>query len=306
MRAVPTATDAPEQDGPSSSRSTTQRSVTDRFETLQVLRHSEFQDFLEHVGVDPDADSSGLLTVAGERMYSAALPPGWSEHVDEASSRVYFFNKLSGESLWVHPQAETFCELIEEIRSWPSDESTEAIFARSDAHLRQAHRQAIEAVSHWSAHDVPEGPEEAPEFSDSTAQFFFNSTTGESRWSDPRQYVEFDLRQRHSILCECMASHSHARASKGMSSESSDGEHERGQDHGVQAFMQNLWESIGTLPLPVRHEAPAWEASLPSAVVRRPAHLPSGDISVRSSVSYLTARSSTSCSPRADLGIAGH
>lgn len=289
-------------DGAGSGRSNLSNSAPR--EGQEVLQYCDFRDFIRHLGIDPRVDASGLVMVAAHHMFAAALPPSWSEQIDESSSRVYFFNQLSGDSLWVHPQAELFRELTEEVRSWPPDEPLEAIFARSDAHLRQAHRNAVESVAQWSAYDAPQGPEEAPEFGDS-AQFFFNATTGESRWSDPRQSVEFDLRQRHSILCECIAAHTQtlSRMAKGMSSDSSEGENEREAERGVQALVQNLWESLGTLPLPVRREAAPDVAAAPAPEgARRPAHLPAGDDTVRSSMSYLTARSSASCSPRADGG----
>lgn len=193
-------------------------------------------------------------------------------------------------------------ETKEDLRCWPPDEPLEGIFARSDAHLRQAHRNAVEGVSQWTSYDAPQGPEEAPEFGDA-AQFFFNAITGESRWSDPRQSVEFDLRQRHSILCECIAAHTQNLAKMAKmhpSSDSSEGENDLNANRSVQALVQNLWESIGTLPLPVRREAAPSEAAPPEGA-RRPAHLPAGDDTVRSSMSYLTARSNASCSPRADL-----
>lgn len=267
-----------------------------------VLRYCDFRDFLVHLGIDPRVDASGLVMVAAHHMFAAPLPPHWSEQIDESSSRVYFFNRVSGESLWVHPQAELFRELIEDLRCWPPDEPLEGIFARSDAHLRQAHRNAVEGVSQWTSYDAPQGPEEAPEFGDA-AQFFFNAITGESRWSDPRQSVEFDLRQRHSILCECIAAHTQNLAKMAKmhpSSDSSEGENDLNANRSVQALVQNLWESIGTLPLPVRREAAPSEAAPPEGA-RRPAHLPAGDDTVRSSMSYLTARSNASCSPRADL-----
>ena len=57
----------------------------------------------------------------------------------------------------------------------------------------------------------------------SVLRFYFNATTGESSWADPRQSVEFDLRWapfvtlllirlRHRILSECIATF---RASRG-------------------------------------------------------------------------------------------
>merc|ERR1719409_2567288 len=133
-------------------------------------------------------------------MFSAELPDYWSEHIDEGTSRVYFFNELTGDALWMHPQEGVFKELIEEVRCWRPNQKLNEIFQRADAHLRQAYSRAIEATAQWSGpYSAPaQGPEETG--ADEGAQFFYNANTGESRWSDPRQSVEFDLRQRRSIL----------------------------------------------------------------------------------------------------------
>eukprot|EP00435_Cladocopium_sp_Y103_P053172 s2801_g17.t1 len=66
-----------------------------------------FEDFLEHLGLD-HTSASGLTIAAAQQMFSAPLPPQWSEQVDETSSRVYFFNRATGDSLWMHPQKSIF------------------------------------------------------------------------------------------------------------------------------------------------------------------------------------------------------
>lgn len=262
-------------------------------QATEVLRYCDFRDFIRHLGIDPLVDASGLVMVAAHDMFAAPLPPHWSEQIDESSSRVYFFNTVTGDSMWMHPQEALYRELIADVRSWRPDEPLEDIFARSDAHLRRAQQQAVEAIAQWSAFDVPQGPEEAPEFGD-MSQFYFNSTTGESRWADPRQSVEFDLRQRHSILCKCIAAHSQVLARMG-SSDSSDAEEVRQPGSNVQTLVQTLLESLGTLPLPTRQSAMPPTDVAPPQGVRRPSNLPAGDETVRSSISYFSARSTTSC-----------
>ncbi|CAE8726356.1 unnamed protein product [Polarella glacialis] len=265
-----------------------------------------FDDFVPLLGIDEVEckDRTGLVMVAAEHMFAAALPPHWSEQIDESSSRVYFFNAESSESLWMHPQEALFKDLIEEFRTWRQNDSMEAIFARSDSHLRRSQRSAVEAMQQWSAYDAPQGPEEAPEVSlgesaatrGGAAQFYFNAATGESSWSDPRESVEFDLRMRHTILGECIESHSKT-LPLFSPSDSSEGENEpRQPPQRPDSFMQNLWESLGTLPLPLRQAGPS-ENGPPSG--RRPAQLPAGDDTVRSSMSYLTARSNASCAEEA-------
>lgn len=274
----------------------------DDLQAGEVLQYCDFRDFLRHLGVDPLVDASGTVMVAAHHMFADPLPPHWTEQVDEGSSRVYFFNKITDESVWVHPQEALFRELVEEVRSWRPDEPLESIFARSDADLRKAHKAAVETIAQWSCHDAPQGPEEAPEFGDSQ-QFYFNTATGESRWADPRQSVEFDLRQRHSILCACMVAHTQTLAkmmpqASNRSSDSSEGEADQPS---VQAFVQNLWDSLGTLPLPARQSSDVGDLAPPSSE-RRPSHLlpPAGDDTVRSSMSYLTARSTAeSCTESA-------
>eukprot|EP00931_Biecheleriopsis_adriatica_P092486 TRINITY_DN66295_c0_g1_i1.p1 TRINITY_DN66295_c0_g1~~TRINITY_DN66295_c0_g1_i1.p1 ORF type:complete len:302 (+),score=68.15 TRINITY_DN66295_c0_g1_i1:34-939(+) len=269
--------------------------------TSPSLRFCNFEDFFQHLDIDQAADRSGLVMAAAQHMFAAPLPPQWTEQVDEDSSRVYFFNSFSGQSLWMHPQESIFKELIEEVKTWQPHEPMETILARAEAHLRKAQRDAVEAMGQWSAYDSPPAPEEGHESGESS-QFFFNSTTGESSWADPRQNVEFDLRQRHRILCECMSDFGGLLASP---SDSSEGENKDQMDQRrphqspsdrpkPQAFGFNLSELLGTLSLPLQQAAGPPDAALPSG--GRPAHLPlpAGDDTVRSSMSYLTARSNGS------------
>lgn len=260
----------------------------------EALNYCNFEDFLEHLGLD-HTSASGLTIAAAQQMFSAPLPPQWSEQVDENSSRVYFFNRATGDSLWMHPQKSIFEDLLQEVQCWQPDNSLEEIAARADAHLRQAQRTAVEALAQWSAFDAPQGPEEAPEFAESS-QFYFNATAGESSWADPRQSVEFDLRLRHSILSECIS----AFRVLGLPDESSEGEvssHADGRDVALpQAFGGDLGELLGSLTLPLRHVE---RLELPKAGVPIRPNVSAGDETGRTELSYLTARS-TITEDRAD------
>lgn len=121
----------------------------------EALNYCNFEDFLEHLGLD-HTSASGLTIAAAQQMFSAPLPPQWSEQVDETSSRVYFFNRATGDSLWMHPQKSIFEDLLQEVQCWQPDNSLEEIAARADAHLRQAQRTAVEALAQWSAFDAPQ------------------------------------------------------------------------------------------------------------------------------------------------------
>lgn len=266
---------------------------------MRPLQYCEFVNFVSHLGIDPSADGNDLVIVAAQGMFSAPLPPNWSEQLDAENSRVYFYNSLTDESLWVHPQEVLFKELVEEVKLWRPDEPVEKLFGRCETHLRQAHKLTIESLSQWAGpYDAPpSGPEEAPEDRETASQFFYNAATGESIWADPRLAAEHDLRQRHAILSSCLAAQTQslARLSNADSSDEED----------VQAFVHSLWESLGALPRPARDGLSA-EASPPASLgvggspapsARRPSHLlGDGKDTVRSSISYLSARSS--CSPR--------
>merc|ERR1711988_1733940 len=86
-----------------------------------------------------------------------------------------------------------------------------------------------------------------------------------------------------------------------MAAESSDdGEDYRPQEK-VQAFWRNLWASWQR-PMASPSRNPMDVQTPPSVGPqgnRRPAHLPEGSDTVRSSMSYLTARSTTSCDEEA-------
>lgn len=266
----------------------------------EVLQFCDFTDFLRHLDVPLASDASDLAMVAAQRMFSVPLPPHWSEQIDEGSSRVYFFNPITGESLWLHPQEAVFKELIEEVRSWSPDMSLEGVCARSEAHLQHAHSCAVAAIEQWCAYSAPHGPEEAPELG-RTAQFYYNGVTGESSWVNPRERVEFELRQRHSILCECVAAHSQNLAKAVASSESSDGEDMSLSSGGAQALVRSLWESLGPLPLPLL----ARPADLPPANASpgRRTVLSGGEDTVRSSRSFLSARSNLSCAAESSCSV---
>lgn len=253
----------------------------------EVMRFCDFTEFTRHLGIDPNTASDSPLMVAARRMFADPLPPLWSEQVDEASSRVYFFHRITGESLWMHPQESLFREIVAEVGAWKADEgeTTESVLARSEGFLRLAHGRALDAIAQWSGpYDVPQGgPEEAAPEDEGAQQFYFNSATGESCWSDPRQSVEFDLRQVHAVLCDCLAAFAAAQKAD-VSSEEDD--LDRSRTFG-QSFRDNLMLSL-KLPL----AAMPMDASPPSgAGTARPSHLPPEIDTSRSGATYLTARS---------------
>mmetsp|Transcript_17590 Transcript_17590/g.31763 ORF Transcript_17590/g.31763 Transcript_17590/m.31763 type:complete len:293 (-) Transcript_17590:71-949(-) len=269
-------------------------------EEANILRYCDIREFLVHLGVDPRVDPSSVVAAA-HHMYSAPLPPHWTEHVDESTSRVYFFHQLQGEAAWSHPQETVFLELITEVRSWRPDEDLDSVAVKTDAYLRKAHKAAVEAIEQWTGpHDAPHGPEDAPESLESSS-FYYNASTGESRWEDPRQLYEFGLRQRHAILCQCVAAHAQNLSKMaGISSRSSsvaDPEEDVTRTD-VAAKVQHIFESLGRLPLPLRLPQADAVPDLPPQGKASAASPAPGDETVRSQLSYLTARSESSSAVR--------
>lgn len=264
---------------------------------VQVLHFCDVTDFFQVLAVDPSTDPTGLLTTAARAMFSSPLPPHWSEHVDEGSSRVYFYNGLTGESSWAHPQENLFREVMDEVRHWHADDPLEVVVKRSDEHLRRAHGLAAEGISQWSGpYDAPQGePEEVRENLEGTAHFFFNAATGESLWVDPRVAAEYDLKQRHAILMECLVAHAQMLAQGGLAGDAPDTQ----LPYDVTVFATGMWESLGALPL----QSPGAEVSMASSAppsTRRNAYMLEGNDTVRSGMSYLTARSTCSTGNAAD------
>lgn len=167
---------------------------------LEVLQHCEYEDFRRLLGPKAASGASEVVMTASKRMYASPLPPDWSEQVDHDSSYLYFYNKVTGESLWEHPQRGLFIELIQEVASWRENDSMEMVVARSDMHMRQAHMNASDTISSWSAVECDDG-------AGGLTSYYANLSTGETRWSDPRKTLEFDLWQRQYILSACMATH---------------------------------------------------------------------------------------------------
>eukprot|EP00928_Gymnodinium_smaydae_P071965 TRINITY_DN55420_c0_g1_i1.p1 TRINITY_DN55420_c0_g1~~TRINITY_DN55420_c0_g1_i1.p1 ORF type:complete len:360 (+),score=90.97 TRINITY_DN55420_c0_g1_i1:40-1080(+) len=169
----------------------------------QGLLRCDFGDFERSLlPSDPGShERGGLLSAALRLMFETPLPPGWAEHVDEPNSRIYFFNALTGESSWAHPQEALFRELIEEVSTWRPDFPVRCVCALRDAHLTAARDQATQTMASWSTCLAQETDRAEP------TKYFFNSVTQESTWQDPRESVEFALWQRGAILSGCVDYH---------------------------------------------------------------------------------------------------
>eukprot|EP00966_Prymnesium_polylepis_P090629 2098616-Prymnesium_polylepis.1 len=57
----------------------------------------------------PPAASPALPPPPPPPPKASLLPPGWSDQVDVASGRTYFYNEYTGESRWDRPTLPSAC-----------------------------------------------------------------------------------------------------------------------------------------------------------------------------------------------------
>eukprot|EP00403_Amphidinium_massartii_P020160 CAMPEP_0178417200 /NCGR_PEP_ID=MMETSP0689_2-20121128/24452_1 /TAXON_ID=160604 /ORGANISM="Amphidinium massartii, Strain CS-259" /LENGTH=421 /DNA_ID=CAMNT_0020038559 /DNA_START=15 /DNA_END=1277 /DNA_ORIENTATION=- len=166
---------------------------------LQLLQYCDFGDFLRNLDIDRRKETGSLVLMAAHHMFATPLPPDWTEQIEEDSARIYFWNALTGEAAWLHPQEAIFKSIIDEIRTWRDTDSPDAIRIKGDQHIRDAYRDAIAAIESWQAYSSSD-EEGAP-------QYFYNSVTDQTSWADPRKTMQFDLWQRHALLTKVVLDH---------------------------------------------------------------------------------------------------
>jgi len=121
------------------------------------------------LGVSPDSEKA-LFHVL-ESQLSQGLPSSWSLHVD-AKGRAYFWNGLSNESLWTHPDHEIFNAIIRLFRlSLQHAEPTEFL----DQILTKLSQQDVSADARWSG----------PFLAEDGNQYWYDSEKDASMWYDP-------------------------------------------------------------------------------------------------------------------------
>jgi len=167
----------------------------------------EFKDFANQLGLQRSKDQNSLPWRVAHHMFALALPPEWSEHLEPASSKAYFFNGLTGETCWTHPVAAIFKSVLEEVASWRPEASADEVVQSCESYLRRSQAAAVQALSQWSGphHFIP-GPEDTLDDREAD-HFYFNHSTEESSWVDPKLSLEFALQQQHNLLCLCIAEH---------------------------------------------------------------------------------------------------
>jgi len=279
-----------------------------------VLQNCSLKDFAKLLNVHTLKGKSTLVRRALRHMLKTPLPPEWSEHLEAGSSKLYFFNGLTGESSWAHPWSTLFKRWLDEVESWPEDWSPEDVFRNCDDYMQREQAAAAMALSHWS------GPYQLQEAASLTTPddidsevFYFNSASGESSWVDPRMSSEFTLLQQHGLVSKVLADHvqlcsasPHAATSDTSDSDSDSEAYSAVSGHGSATFherpdneykilCQTPTEPLGkpSLFLPLSRRSPlahGKEASPRScrSFLKAP-RTPIGDDSVRSHISYCSA-----------------
>merc|ERR1719316_1165626 len=104
---------------------------------------------------------------------SAPMPDGWIEQVD-AKGRLYYWNDLTGEATWNHPdhdglvEVQTFAQTVKDLQPWQRRRRMR------DARLA-LERTAREALHTWS------GPHLDPDGN----RYYFDQAKGRSEWRNP-------------------------------------------------------------------------------------------------------------------------
>mmetsp|Transcript_120506 Transcript_120506/g.239859 ORF Transcript_120506/g.239859 Transcript_120506/m.239859 type:complete len:333 (-) Transcript_120506:56-1054(-) len=150
--------------------------------------HLDVQQFLDALGISPLAPPP-VLEVA-KRAHLTPYPPHWTEQLDTASGALYFYHDTLDESSWVHPLNETFREVLGFVALSVSERIAVGVLAtRIEEVLAEDQQKATTALTEWV------GPIDSGE-----SAYFYNQSTGQSQWDDPREGWRYDLHVRYDLL----------------------------------------------------------------------------------------------------------
>lgn len=150
--------------------------------------------------------TDGWQKTLAQGMLELPLPPDWKKK-QGYKGRPYYFHRLTGDTSSSHPQLTLFKSIMEEVTSWPPDGAPQELARRSERHLRTAHVAALKVLSQWSGPHCMEGGSrpDRPLPVDVRDVYFYNCSTRETSWVDPRGPLQFDLQQRQELLNTAMA-----------------------------------------------------------------------------------------------------
>lgn len=156
-----------------------------RFSDGTSLRLCDFAQFRDMLGVAAAETDLEELAMAAFEM---PLLLDWSEHADD-SGRIYFYNAVTDESSWELPLLSTYRACVDLARSLRGLDA-EARRAAASEHLRTEHASAAKALEGWTG----------PYQSDGGDPFYFNTSTNESAWANPRIALQFALESQVKVL----------------------------------------------------------------------------------------------------------
>jgi hypothetical protein len=141
----------------------------------------------ENEKIPPDNEPSNPLETASMEVFLPAeeeevpgsMPEGWTETTDPSTQQVYYYNSISGETVWERP---TMAEppAMEEQISKPSDEPEIAI-------EQTTVEESITEAASPAENEAPVMPEGWEEATDPTTQqvYYYNSISGVTVWERP-------------------------------------------------------------------------------------------------------------------------
>lgn len=122
------------------------------------------------LGIEPTSERMLLDNVAAGLQLG--LPQGWTRQVDD-ENRCYFWNELTAESDWFHPDHDIFTTVIDLHRQSIAAPDPERLLQQA---VNDLEAQRAVALEHWMG----------PYFAEGGAPYWYDAQNGVSVWQDPR------------------------------------------------------------------------------------------------------------------------
>lgn len=158
-----------------------------------ALRLTDYSDFARYLGDHDEPLARKVVEVA----WTTQLPANWTEETNDG--RLYFFNHVTEEAVWVHPLDSTYRDVIAEVKRWNDTKCDFATACTLAAlHIEQVTETAIEDLSNWR------GPFWS-EDGDEKQAYYYNIVTKGSSWESPLIFWDHSLRFRAAALEQCIS-----------------------------------------------------------------------------------------------------
>mmetsp|Transcript_36077 Transcript_36077/g.90732 ORF Transcript_36077/g.90732 Transcript_36077/m.90732 type:complete len:1501 (+) Transcript_36077:71-4573(+) len=137
------------------------------------------------LGIDP-AKEPGTFEFISKAL-DHPLPEPWTEQVD-SKKRVFYWNPVSRQSSWQHPQAGSHKALVVAYRRVSQAENKAAAL---EAEIEAFHRQAEDEIGKWRQSHAPDG-----------TPYFYKVGTQLTRWDNPRDEVLMHMELRVRMMTD--------------------------------------------------------------------------------------------------------